>query len=104
MIPTKFCAQFDGELLRTVIWLGHVPLKLVDQRDVTNVDIQLKTRHIDKIDTDWEGQSWGVIPYQIHELLGNFAMTSSDSFQIGQVWRHYTVERELLNSPWTESI
>jgi len=36
---TEFCTQFSGKLLRAVVLLRHIPLKLVGQRDVTNMDV-----------------------------------------------------------------
>lgn len=35
----KFRAKLEGELLRRVFPLRHIPLKLVDQRDIPNVDV-----------------------------------------------------------------
>lgn len=37
----EFGAQLNGEFLRIVLLLGHVPLDLVDQRGVAHVDVQL---------------------------------------------------------------
>ena len=40
---TKLGAQLRCKFLRAVVLLGHVPLELVSQRDVTNMNVQLQT-------------------------------------------------------------
>ena len=39
-------AQLQGKGFRGVVPLGHVPLKLVHQRDVPHVDVQLSSKHL----------------------------------------------------------
>lgn len=47
-LPTQaeLGAQLQGELLRRVLPLRHVPLKLIHQRNVPNMDVQLEQKKI----------------------------------------------------------
>lgn len=47
-LPTQaeLRAQLQGELLRRVLPLRHVPLELVHQRNVSNMDVQLEHKRV----------------------------------------------------------